>query len=190
VPLVDAKASAPSAFVTVTWDVAMNAPRWLAVAVGTLLGSLVSTAVGLTPGTQRQLQAARKLPNSDLELLREDREGPSCAARSAMTVTRADGRVLAVPEKRREVGKTGATVYAAFSGSWAETRSVFFILEKATIQVGARFDTDHGLYLGTLDGDESSSVHVHPDALCFDLAVRCRGGSNALERWQGRLGLE
>jgi hypothetical protein len=172
-------------------EIVMNTARLLAVGLGTLLASLVSGTVGAVAWTRQELRDARTMPVWAAEVEREDREGPSCAPRSVLTVTREDGVALEEQQKTLEVGRTRKTAYAAFSGHWAETRGIFFVIGERTLQAGLHFHTDYGDYLGTLDLAEGASrVHLHADALCFDLAVRRRDGSNALARGQGRLALE
>lgn len=88
----------------------------------------------------------------------------------------------------------GQVVYAEFSASWAEQRTLVLVLNAAehpTAQAQVALLTDCGSHLGAVRSDESW-VHQHADKLCFGLSVEWLSRSPELgpmEYWEGDLPL-
>ena len=81
----------------------------------------------------------------------------------------------------------GNRLSATFEIPRRERREVEFEVGDESAQVQVTFDTDYGRYPGRIDAD-ASSIHLHADALCFDLAVTCMDGiPNAQEHWRGQV---
>jgi len=102
-----------------------------------------------------------------------------------------DSRDLFEPIREKEIGSDRMSVRAEFSGHWAETRIVRFRWNERTVTADAFYDTDVGFGIGNASVDsERSSVHLHPSAICFDLALQVLDGSWRAERWMGQVQLE
>lgn len=87
------------------------------------------------------------------------------------------------------VGEGKQTLFAEFSGSWAERRSVFLVIRpKGLVLVQVAFSTDYGNYLGEIDSS-NSSVHRHDETICIDLRVERLDGRETIERWIARIAL-
>lgn len=92
------------------------------------------------------------------------------------------------PLSERHFDYNGQRIRAEFSSSWAETRVVLFAEKEGAITIRASFDTDYGVYPGSVNGT-ASRVHKHPDKVCFSLSIRRMDGSSIQERWEGQLSI-
>jgi hypothetical protein len=168
----------------------------LAALVGTLLACIVAvTAVLLFSPFHAELLGwvlgLRRQPVACVTLYPDQSPEEPCAPVSGGMLITTDywSDPHDEPLVEMELGSQRRTLFARFSRSWAEKRSVFFVIQERAIEVDVRFDTDYGSYAGAVDGD-LSRAHVHPDELCFDLSLERLDGSGSVERWQGRLSLQ
>jgi len=171
--------------------------RWLALGIGAALSVLVGVFgflcffpvevarlrfwIGQHIGLQAVIQAA--------EIHIEETGQPCPVDLRGLTVTTPDrSGQLVEPLVRAEVGEHGTTIYAEYSGTWSESRSLFIAIDGKLARVDARIDTDYGNFVGSVLKEESK-IYLQDQAICFDLTVERMESSRSVEQWLGRLPL-
>ncbi len=86
----------------------------------------------------------------------------------------------------------GNVLFAQFSASWAEDRTLFLVVNpNQSVQAQVALLTDAGSRLGAVSAGDSWA-HMHADKLCFGLAVEWLSRSpdpGPAEYWEGELQL-
>jgi hypothetical protein len=109
-----------------------------------------------------------------------------CPPAGELIVKRSKVTGLVVPLRFLEIGRNKATIFAEFSGSWAESRKLFLVLRNDGMLARASLFTDYGCWECKVDS-EQSWVHQHSDRVCFSLRVECLDGMSTFEDWRGQL---
>jgi len=167
--------------------------RVLALLLGVALASIVAAAAGMywCTGLWTAIQPEwtyRWTYEATMPLGAPPRDAICPGVPGSLWIRSTATRELVDPLLRSMTRGGGRILRSEFSGHWAETRVVEFVLGEGSVTIRARFDTDCGRFPGSVAVQESQ-VHQHEDELCFDLSVRRMDGSSTLERWIGSIQL-
>jgi len=158
--------------------------RVLAITLGTILGLLavLSCRAALRP---EPVPNSMTVHGARLEIV----DAPPACPRSGteLLVTSSAPGDWREPRLRSDADAGGRIANAEWGG-WAEQRCLTLAFDEkgGSARASIAFDTDYGLYLGTVD-PVRSSAHRHGSVLCFDLSVDRLDGSGFRERWRGEV---